>query len=382
MSLPEIPAASELNNENCSCGEECCGGTAGGTSSDRRSFFVEAAPFTTGRISTPGGEIPVVSSRLGFRDRWGTFRTRWGIGRLRYAIEPGLYALGAPDPWSPVFVTANYKMSFDRLRAALSGLNAWLMVLDTRGINVWCAAGKGTFGTNEVSRRIEATGLKKVVSHRTLILPQLGAPGVSAPEVAKRTGFRVLFGPIRAVDLKAFLDAGMKAAPEMRQVRFSFRDRILLVPVELAGIVQSKFFLLGLALWLAGLIAGVAEAPLVGWALAGAILAGVALTPALLPWIPGRMFAVKGGILGLLWAATICVLRRFPPAGVSGLAAAAAYLLLLPSLSAFLAMNFTGSSTFTSLSGVVAEMKIAVPVMLAAGGLGLAAAVVAFVFGG
>ena len=333
-------------------------------------------------ITTPAGEIPVVSSRLRARDRRGTLLARWGIGRSRYAIEPGLYALGAPDPWSPVFVTANYKMSFDSLRAASPGVSAWIMVLDTRGINVWCAAGKGTFGTDEVGRRIEATGLKKIVSHRTLILPQLGAPGVSAPEVAKRTGFRVLFGPVRTADLKAFLAAGMKAAPETRRVRFSFKDRIRLVSMEISGIVRNKFFLAGFLLWLVAAILGVGEIRLMGLALAGAIFTGSVLTPALLPWIPGRMFAIKGGILGLLWAAALCVLRGFPPAGVSGLAAAAAYLLLLPALSAFLAMNFTGSSTFTSLSGVVAEMKAAVPVMVAAGGLGLAAAVASFLLKG
>ncbi len=78
--------------------------------------IVATARFSTGRISTPAGDIPVVPSRLNGRDRRGTFRVRLGIGRGRYAIAPGLYALGAPDPWSPVFVSANYKLSFDRLR--------------------------------------------------------------------------------------------------------------------------------------------------------------------------------------------------------------------------------------------------------------------------
>jgi len=39
------------------------------------------------------------------------------------------------------------------------------------------------------------------------------------------------------------------------------------------------------------------------------------------------------------------------------------YLLVLPSVSAYLAMNFTGSSTYTSFSGVIKEMKIAVPLI-------------------
>ncbi len=377
MPVIDIPDASKLNNQNCSGDTACCG-PAGGTSAAGHHFFIDPAGFTTGRISSPAGEIPVVASRLTSRDRRGAIRILWGIGRFRYAIPPGIYALGAPDPWSPVFVSANYKLSFDRLRAAAAGLNAWILALDTRGINVWCAAGKGTFGPDEITRRIEETGLKKIVSHRTLILPQLGAPGVSAPEVAKRAGFRVIYGPVRAADLSAFLEAGMKASPEMRLVRFSFADRIRLVPVEISGIIRNKYFLAGLLLWLVAALLGIREIRLAGLALAGAIFTGSVLTPALLPWIPGRMFAAKGAILGLVWAAVICALQGFPPAGLSATALAAAYLLVLPSLSAFLAMNFTGSSTFTSLSGVVAEMKTTVPVMLVSGGIGLAAAVVSF----
>ena len=152
-------------------------------------------PFVTGSVEGPSGKIPLVSSALTRRDRWGSIKARWGVGRMDYAVDPGLYALGSPDEASPVLVTANYKMSFDRLREALPGRNGWILVLDTKGINVWCAAGKGTFGTEELLRRIAAAGLKDVVKHRDLILPQLGAPGVSAHLVRKAVGLQ---GPLRA----------------------------------------------------------------------------------------------------------------------------------------------------------------------------------------
>ena len=112
--------------------------------------------------------------------------------------HPGLYAVGEPDRESDVFVTANYKLSFDILRRELKGLNAWIIVLDTKGINVWCAAGKGTFGTNELINRINEINLHNVVSHRRIIIPQLGAVGVNARIVHQRTGFRVYFGPVHA----------------------------------------------------------------------------------------------------------------------------------------------------------------------------------------
>lgn len=381
--MPVLPKldASKLDNAACSCEGACCGAPDGKAAIEPARPF-EPPHFVSGTYSTPAGEIPVVGSGLSARDRRGALRMRLDIGRSRYAIAPGLYALGAPDPWSPVLVSANYKLSFDHLRKSVPGLNAWILVLDTRGINVWCAAGKGTFGTAELARRLDATDLKKIVSHRTLILPQLGAPGVSAPEIARRTGFRVVYGPVRASDLPAFLSAGMKASPEMRLVRFPFKDRLKLAPVEISTAVRNKYFLGGLAAWLAATLLGVKEVGFAGLGLAGAIVMGSVLTPVLLPWIPGRMFAAKGALLGLAWAAAVCVLRGFPPAGASAAAATAAYLLILPALSAFLAMNFTGSSTFTSLSGVVAEMKIAVPAMIVSGGLGLASAAVAFLLKG
>ena len=375
MSVVKIPDARDLNNATCSCGEECCGGAS---AKGPEKASVPTRLFSRGVVSTPSGEIPAVDSRLSRRDRRGAIRVRLAIGRDHYAVTPGLYALGAPDPWSPVLVTSNYKLSFDRLREAVPGLNAWILALDTSGINVWCAAGKGTFGTDELEKRIAASDLKKVVSHRTLILPQLGAPGVSAPEIARRTGFRVVFGPVRAADLKAFLDAGMKATPAMRQVRFTFKDRRTLVPVEVSMIVQSRVFQALFVLWLIAMAAGLKDAPFLGLALAGAILTGAVLTPILLPWIPARMFAAKGAILGFLWTAVLWALRGSLPVGTPEIVLAVSTFLILPALSAFLAMNFTGSSTFTSLSGVVAEMKASVPVMVVSGAAGLIAGVASY----
>lgn len=93
-------------------------------------------------------------SVITFSDRLGAWKARWGIGRMNYRVEPGLYRLGKPDRRSPVFVSANYKMSFDILRSSLAGRDCWILVLDTKGINVWCAAGKGTFGPMELMGRI------------------------------------------------------------------------------------------------------------------------------------------------------------------------------------------------------------------------------------
>lgn len=323
-------------------------------------------------IQTLVGTIPQVSSSLKWKDYLGTFKVRWGIGRMHYTVEPGLYALGTPNDQSPVLVTANYKMSFDKLREALTSLNVWILVLDTKGINVWCAAGKGTFGTTELVARIESSGLARIVSHRELILPQLSGPGVSAHEVKRLSGFKVIYGPIRAKDLPSFLDTGLKATPEMRLKTFTASERIMLIPMELVAalkaglIVIAIFFLLTMVGrygegWTGALNHGLFSAA----AILTTILVGAILTPLLLPWLPGRPFSLKGFSLGLLFSVILLVFRK--PDRLEMMA----WFFLIPALSAFLAMNFTGASTYTSLSGVKKEMRWAVPLEIGAGIIGL-----------
>lgn len=323
-----------------------------------------------GDICPAGEKALETSAKLTFRDIAGTWKARWGINRMNYKVDPGLYYVGRPDTGSPVLVTANYKMSFDRLRRELSDVSAWILVLDTKGINVWCAAGKGTFGTEELINRIEKAGLQEAVEHRTVILPQLGASGVSAHEVRKRTGFQVVYGPVRAEDVPKFLRNGMEADKEMRRVRFGFTDRAVLTPVEFVAALKPALIIFGIMFLLNEIgLTGFTGMDL--YAYTGAVLTGCVLTPMLLPWIPGRAFSFKGWLLGLIWAVHAATLNGGFESIESGLLKGIACLLILPAVSAYYAMNFTGSSTYTSLSGVKKEIKTAVPLIAASVGLGI-----------
>jgi len=268
--------------------------------------------------------------------------------------------VGIPDDKSPVLVSANYKLTFDTLRKNLEGLDCWLLILDTKGVNVWCAAGKGTFGTDELISRIEQTGLYEVVSHRQLILPQLGAPGVNSNEVAHRSGFSVVYGPVRAKDIKQYINSGYKATNEMRTVTFNMLDRLILTPMELVEASRISLIVFGV-LFLINLFAtrpfGVHDFILY----TVAILIGAVATPVLLPFIPGRAFAFKGWFLGAIGIAII--VWQFGWFSSPNMLLGIGYLLALPALSAFIAMNFTGASTYTSPSGVLKEMKAAIPLI-------------------
>ncbi len=311
-----------------------------------------------------------VSSRWNWLDYLGAAAVRWGLLRQRYQVTPGLYAIGRPNPESPLLATANYKLSFDVLRRALAGLDVWVMVVDTRGINVWCAAGKGTFGTEEVVHRLAAVKAAGIVNHATLILPQLAAPGVAAHVVRRQSGFQVVYGPVRARDLPAFLRDGLHVSGAMREVTFTLRDRLAVVPVEFVHRLVPALLIM-LALFLAAGIGrggsrlATAQWPMIATAAWFNFVAGIVLTPALLPWLPGRSFALKGAETGVGTGAALWLLGRHSV--MEGLGVG----LMSVAVCSFLGLMFTGCTPYTSASGVRHEMRWALPLQLAAAIAGL-----------
>jgi hypothetical protein len=315
-------------------------------------------------------DILQTTSQLSLANRLDHFLKRLGINRSRNRVKPGLYALGNPDPKSQIFVSANYTLSFDALRTALGGIDCYILVLDTKGINVWCAAGKRTFGTDELVKRIKLTGLGDVTERKTLILPQLGGPGIAAHKVKMLSGFNVEFGPVRANDLPEYLKTH-KATPEMRQVNFNLSDRLILVPTET---IQVLLLILVLAVPLY-FISGILPA----LAISSSFIAGVVLFPILLPWIPTPNFSTKGFILGALTALPFAIIEFFGNPGMVMWQRAGwslTYILILTPVAAYLALSFTGATTFTSKSGVRREIFAYIPKMAWMIGGGIALSVI------
>lgn len=296
---------------------------------------------------------------MSLRDHCGTLGARTGFTRNNYKVTPGLYCTGAPGADSPVLVTCNYKLSVDALRKELTAIDSWILVVDTRGINVWCAAGKGTFSAEEVSYQVQRARLESIVSHRQLILPQLSAPGVSIRAIKKLCGFRAKFGPIAAADLPAFLKGGT-ISEKMRSITFSLRERAVLIPLEICMLWKPLFFATltfflfsGISPSLYSLSDALSRGGLLVLATFVAILCGAGLTPLLLPWIPVRSFWLKGALLGALGSSLFTIGMTGGP----GIAEQFALFLWITGCSSYLAMNFTGSTPFTSLSGVAKEMR-------------------------
>lgn len=332
--------------KSCCCSSTCCGGT------------------------TPDSTlVPKIDSVLTRKDKLRKLAFRLGIGRVRsFALTPGLYALGDPGPEAPVLVSANCRITFDRLRADMAGRDAWVLLLDTKGVNVWCAAGKGTFGTDELVRRLKSSGLSDFVSHKNLILPQLGAPGIQAYVVNKQTGFRVHYGPVLSRDLPEYLDAGLKASSNMRRKTFTLSERMELIPLELVQSWKAMAAILAVSAVLTVFLDGSGSYTFLYNVVPAllSVLSGACIIPLLLPYIPGRAFAFKGALLGGVFAGVFIAV--FTPPLSRGIFIAG----IVTAASSFLAMNFTGASTFTSLSGVRKEMRYALPFQIGLTGAAVA----------
>ncbi|MDA8169848.1 MAG: mercury methylation corrinoid protein HgcA [Nitrospiraceae bacterium] len=358
---PDFKLAGPVKGPSCACNgpggtglKNCC--TAG----------KQKPPYVTGTVRSAIGEVWRVSTGLTPSDKWGIVKCRTSSYRNDYKVEAGLYAAGQPGRGSDVLVTANYKYSFDVLRRELKGISAWILVLDTNGINVWCAAGKGTFGTAELVKRISLAQLDKLVEHKRIIVPQLGAAGVSAHEVKKATGYRVVYGPVNAKDIPAFIEAEYKATREMRTMGFPVKHRLVLTPMEIVPMLK-KYPLFALVILLAfglqpsGILFRSAFQGGLPFLLFGlvSIFAGAFLTPVLLPYIPSRAFAVKGWIMGAVTTGlSLVIFPRFNPILLSMI------LLFFPLASSYIALQFTGSTTFTGMSGVKKELKTGIPLYL------------------
>ncbi len=320
----------------------------------------------------------ITDSRIKIKDKLGAVAVRLGFFRGSYSISPGLYNLNNPDSNSPVFVSANYKLSFDILRKSLKGISCWLLVLDTKGINVWCAAGKGTFGTDELVERIDKVQLSRQVNHKNIIVPQLGAPGIKAREIRLKTGFRVIYGPVEARDIPEFISNGLRKSEQMRRKTFRIRERLVLVPVELIHAWKLLLPIIAASILFSFFTAGPEKFDLLSAVLPGilGVVSGGLLMPTLLPWLPFRAFSLKGVFSGVI-VALLWLITTGPE-----LAAALFGGGLLITSSSFVAMNFTGSSTFTSLSGVRKEMRIAVPAQIVSVFIFTVSAIFLAVFGG
>ncbi len=236
------------------------------------------------------------------------FRLRDTVLRmLPHAAPPGLIRIGNPGPDSPVLLSCNFTLTLRRLQRVLAGRDLWLLAADTRGINVWCAAGGGYLTHHQVIAAIRTTGIDGLVQRRELVLPQLAATGVEPARIRAATGWTPVWGPARLEDLPAYLDRGGRVTRRERRMRFPLWERLEMASmwaVPTAGIGGLLFGFLGG--WRTG--AGVALSVLLTVGAVFAALPHLVVTGRR-RWLTYAGFAAVGTLIGgavasLLGAAT------------------------------------------------------------------------------
>ncbi len=167
-----------------------------------------------------------------------------------FPTRTGLVRIGDPGRDAPVLLTGNFHLTVERVKRALTGIDAYLLVANSRGVNVWCAATGGLLTDHDVISVIKTSGIGELVDHRRIILPQLAATGVQGKNVSDKTGWRVIWGPVEAAAVPRFLDgdhrptADMRA--EMRTVGFPLSRRLEMAvawafPLSLLALVVLPF---------------------------------------------------------------------------------------------------------------------------------------------
>jgi len=240
------------------------------------------------RVLSPKEDVSIVKSIWDYIGRW-----------FPNPVEPGLRRLGNPDHMAPVFVTSNFHLTVRRVEKALSAIDAWLLVVPTKGINVWCASAGGEMTVHNLLSVMKTSGIQDRVAHRRLILPQLSAPGIDRKLLKETSGWSAEFGPVYAKDIPAFFELEHKKTAELCRVSYpgSFRFEML--------------FSMNALLWLAISIILVFVKP--SWALLSSAFfwgAGIILYGGY-PYWPGKSGWVKALTLSILLAAGIALYSVF-----------------------------------------------------------------------
>jgi len=261
---------------------------------------------------------------------------------LKIPFLPGLYRIGNPGAESPLLTTANYRLTVNLVRKYLKGFNVWLLVNDTRGVNVWCSAGERNFSASEIAITLAASQADRLIQRRELILPKLCLNGVRLGEVKARSGFVARIGPVYAKDLPAYLSAGGELGAGMDRIRFNFQNR-LWFGVPFAVFMSLITGVLALALpWLIR-----KDLPL--WFGMTSLLIAATYT-----WLPTRRHLVKGLVLGAGMALAVA-LYQFSHQAVGWDLARNSILLI--ALGLFVTADFSGVTPVSNRTLVEKEFK-------------------------
>ena len=218
---------------------------------------------------------------------------------LPLSCRTGLIEIGNPDKNSPILLTCNYHLTVERVKKAVKGMDCYLLVANSRGVNVWCASAGGLLTNHDVISVLKTSGIEDMTKKRTVVLPQLAAAGVESRIIKKKTGWTVIWGPVRAEDIPEFIENNQKTS-QMTEVVYDLQQRMEMS----AAWAFPASIVLGLVLALAWPEA-VIRSILFVW---GVSFLVNGLFPFYSRWLGKRVFFIdfeRGGLFLMVWGVFI-----------------------------------------------------------------------------
>ena len=123
-------------------------------------------------------------------------------------MEEKVYEIGEVTPRSPVFVTANFSLTYYLVQSEIesSGESAYLAVLDTEGMGVLTAWAAGTFTGEKIGAFIKKSGIQEKLEQRKIVIPGYVAK-ISGELEDQVPDWEVIVGPQEAQDIPSFIQA-------------------------------------------------------------------------------------------------------------------------------------------------------------------------------
>jgi ubiquinone/menaquinone biosynthesis C-methylase UbiE len=207
---------------------------------------IELVKFNNEGKEEPGYYQPKMKKYKGILSQFRIFRCIFTGQIDRVPIEPGIYQSGNPTRKSPIIVTANYDFTYIKVMRDLKDIDVWVLVIDTNGINVWCAARGNDFGNQQVLEAIEATGVQNYTKNELLLLPQLSAGGVSMPNLSKKSKnfpFKAKYGPIWSKYIPEYLkNKPVQKPANMKLAKFNIFHRTRAFITHTTFLLRKVFF--------------------------------------------------------------------------------------------------------------------------------------------
>jgi acetyl-CoA decarbonylase/synthase complex subunit gamma len=120
------------------------------------------------------------------------------------AVQPGVYAIGAANEKSPVYITTNFSLTFYTVQTEVEStrIPSYLIAFDTDGLSVMTAWAGGKFIGEAIGPWLKDSDINQKVNKKVIIIP--GGVAAIKGKIEELSGWDVMVGPRDASGIGSF----------------------------------------------------------------------------------------------------------------------------------------------------------------------------------